>query len=69
MAYTLVPYHAPLRPVLSILRLRQRHTRKVPETKEGRRWRTTCYVEGPDEVYGALSCAAYKLRINFCCQV
>mgnify|MGYP007128337956 CR=1 FL=1 len=67
MAYTLVPYHAPLRPVhLSFVYVTAHE--KVPETKKGDDG-VLLYVEGPDEVYGALSCAAYKLRINFCCQV
>ena len=64
MAYTLVPYHAPLRPVhLSFVYVTAHE--KVPETKKG----DDGVLLSPDEVYGALSCASYKLRINFCCQV
>ncbi len=66
MTYT-VPYHAPLRPVhLSFVYVTAHE--KVPETKkvdDG----VTATSRSPDDVYGALSCASYKLRINFCCQV
>lgn len=64
MTYT-VPYHAPLRPVhLSFVYVTAHE--KVPETKKGD---DGVLLLRRDEVYGDLSCAAYKLRINFCCQV
>ena len=49
---------------------RPRHgTREGTGDEEGRRRRTTATPRSTDDVYGALSCAAYRLRISFCCQV